>query len=235
MAILMVQLISLLSGVAAIGVVLVAYRRVRSVLALRFLLFLLSLWLVSLSFLLHQLEVLSGSVELFLAAAALNGMGSLAFIVAAPPFYHAFLGKPLTRAYRYAYAITDLLLLLVAVGLAWQRYRGLAVMLLHTLLFVVVLYGVLLIVTGYRTLPGQSRRRGAKIFAALSILLLPLYAETQPVLLGPFVHSHWFDAIALPLYLLSLSMLSIPLRPGGESWPICFSQADEISSQSRNS
>ncbi|MFP4302636.1 MAG: hypothetical protein ACLFQZ_11465 [Spirochaetaceae bacterium] len=210
MVLLSVQIVALLPSVVAIPMLFLAYRRGRSLLALRFALFLITLWIVSLSFALHQLEVITGRVEFFFAAAALNGLGSLAFIAAAPPFYHAALTIPLTRPFRYGYAAVDLLLLFVASGLAWERYRGVAVMLLHTLLFVAVLYGVLLVAIRYRALAEPTRRRGARIFVLLSLLLLPLYLESRMVLLGPFVHSHWFDAIALPLYLLSLSVLTIP-------------------------
>lgn len=211
MTALFLQFLSLVLGTAALTLLLLVYREQRRRLALRYALVLGSIWLLAFSYLLHQLELLTGRVELFLAAALLNSLGSLAYIVLAPPFYHALLGKPLTRPWRYGYTILDLLLLLLAAGLAWERYRGLAVMVLHILLFIMALYGVSLITIRYRLLAEARLRRAAGAFALLVALFLPpLYLEPRPQLLAPFIHSHWTDAVALPLFLLFLSALSIP-------------------------
>lgn len=190
---------------------LLVHWEVRRSLSLRYTLFLFSLWLVALSYFFHQLELLTGRKELFLAAAATHSLGSLAYIVVAPPFYHAALGKPLTKAHRWGYATMDLLVLFLALGLAWERYRGPAVVLLHTLLFALVLYGTVLIALSYRTLAEEPLRRAAGAFALLSLLFFPpLYIESRPELLAPFIYSHWFDGVAIPLFVLSVSALSIP-------------------------
>lgn len=215
MTALFLQFLSLVAGTVAITTLLLIYRGQRRRFALRYALFLGSLWLVAFSFLLHQLDLLVGDVRLFFAAALVHSLGSLAFVLVAPPCYHAALGMPLTRGWRYLYALLDLLVLLLTVGLAWERYRGLAVLVLHITLFPLVLYGALLVALRYRTLVETSLRRALGGFVLLAAIFLPpLYLESRLELLAPFIHSHWFDSVALPLFFLFLSLLSIPFVLG---------------------
>lgn len=222
---LFLQILSVVAGFVAIATLLAAYRRHRRRLALRYALFLGSLCLVAVSFLLHQLYLLIGDVRFFFAAALANSLGSLAFVIVAPPCYHFALGLPFSRGWRYVYAFLDLMVLLIALGLAWERYRGLAVTLLHITFFLFVLYGTLLIGVRFRTLPISLRRALATFVLLVAIFFPPVYLESRPELLAPFVHSHWFDGVALPLFLLVLSLLSLPFVPAYLDRPPYFNAA----------
>ena len=101
--------------------------------------------------------------------------------------------------------------LFLTFGLAWERYRGLAVTLLHVLLFVFILYGVLFGVVRYGKTAEPRRRKGIILFTLVSLLLLPpLYIPIRPELLAPFIHWSWYDPLAFPLFQLLLALSSLP-------------------------
>jgi DNA-binding CsgD family transcriptional regulator len=159
----------------------------------------------------NELVILSGAHRLFLIAALINSLGSIAYVFVAPFFYHAVLGIPMTPWTRRFYLAFDLLVLFFVVGLAWERYRGLAVIVLHALLFGMVLYGVVLVALRYRHLAEASLRRAVRVFVVLSLILFPpMYWEARPEEIAPLVRNDWLDGVALPAYYLILCALSLP-------------------------
>lgn len=187
-----------------------AYREQRRHLVFRYLLFLGSLWVVVFAFALNELSLLTGRPRLFLLAALINSLGNIAFIVVAPLFYHAVLETPMTPWTRRFYLAFDIIVLLFVLGLAWERYRGLAVIVLHSLLFAMVLYGALLGALRYRHLREASLRRVVRVFVVLSLVCLtPIYWEGRPEEIAPLVRNDWLDGVALPGYYLIICVLSV--------------------------
>ena len=172
------------------------------------LIFLAALQLMALSFVFHELYLLSPQGGWFIAAVTSYGLGALILIIFAPLFYHAALRRSISRIRRYLYAVTDLLILCLTLGLFWERYRGLGVIILSVLAFFVLLYGVLFGVISYRNLNDLRLRRGVILFSLLVLaFLLPLYRAPSLATLAPFVREHWYDGIGFPLFTAGISLL----------------------------
>lgn len=208
---LLIQFFALTAGTAAITALLFAYREQHRGLAVSYTLFLGSLWLIVFAFGINELALLTAGNELFLVAALGNSLGSMAYIFVAPVFYHAVLGTPMTSRLRRAYVAFDALLVFFVVGLAWERYRGVAVIVLHSMLFAMVLYGIALIALRYRHLAEASLRRAVRVFVLLSLAFFPpMYWEARPEEIAPLVRNDWLDGFALPAYYFLLCTLSLP-------------------------
>ncbi len=205
------QFLALTGGTASITALVFAYREQHRRLAVSYSLFLGSLWIIVFAFGVNELSRLTADVELFLVAALGNSLGSIAYVFVAPSFYHAVLGTPMTSRLRRCYVAFDALLACFVIGLAWERYRGLAVIVLHSMLFVMVLYGIVLIALRYRHLAETSLRRAVRIFVVLSLLFFPpMYWEARPEAIAPLARNDWLDGVALPVYYLLLCALSLP-------------------------
>ena len=208
---LLLQFLALTAGTAAITALVFAYREQHRRLAVSYSLFLGSLWIIVFAFGVNELSQLTADVELFLVAALGNSLGSIAYVFVAPSFYHAVLGTPMTSRLRRGYVAFDALLACFVIGLAWERYRGLAVIVLHSMLFVMVLYGIVLIALRYRHLAEASLRRAVRIFVVLSLVFFPpMYWEARPEEIAPLARNDWLDGVALPVYYLLLCALSLP-------------------------
>ncbi|MFP4330930.1 MAG: hypothetical protein ACOC28_04165 [Alkalispirochaetaceae bacterium] len=203
MIILSVQALSALAAFGLIAYLAFLYRRYPRRATRRLALIVAALGLMALSFFLHRIHLQGdeGGVALFRAAAAVNGVGSLLFFLFAPPAYRFILGIPAAKAARYGQAILATLILLLALGLAWQRHRGIAVTLLHQLFVLSTIYTGGFCLYHLRDLAEPGVRLSALIQGIASLVLIPpFYIEVSVNALGPFIHSHPADALALPVY-----------------------------------
>ena len=206
----LIEPLILFVGLGGIGALLRRHRLQKDPLLLRAAILLATLEVLTLSFMLNRLDSAEAPRELFLAAAILNGAGALGYFLTAPAFFHRLVALPLSRRWLYGYAVVDLAVLFVALGLAWERYRGVAISLLHLLFFVVTVYGALLLLARYRRIEAGNRRTVSLLFLAATPLLIPLYLEAEPFLPAPFIHGDSYDALGIPLFHVALA-LGMPL------------------------
>lgn len=170
-------------------------------------LFLLGMQLVALSYLFRQLHLLTGREEWFPTTIVVHGVGALTLIVVAPLFYHGALRRSISRFGRYIYAVADLLILLLIGGLFWERYRGVAVIVVNLLFALALLYGVLLGAERYRLLD-RPQRRGVLVFALLLVgLLTPVYVGESVAAAAPFIWERWYDGVGVPFFSCAVSLL----------------------------
>lgn len=207
MAALMVQSAALITSVALLFYCLTLYRRFRRTDSLRLALLAGTPAIIALSFALHSLQGELSGFTLFRLAAVANGVGSVLYIILTPVAVRGLLGIPLGRGRRYLHTLSSITLLFLLIGLAWQHHRGVAVTVAHQLFILSASYTALLCLLHLHRLAEASLRVSAAVYGAVTLILLPpFYLETRWETLGPFLHSHPADALALPLCVIITSL-----------------------------
>ncbi len=234
-------LFSLAAGVAAVSLVLVQAHERQRRLALSFAGFLFSLWLITLSFALADYTLVlsrtgSGGESLYfgslhlpavfsLLSNTIGAAGSILYIFVAPHFYHSLLGVPVRRVYKIAYRLLYGTMLVFLGLLLIPSLRETAAVLLNTILFTLVFYGIVLIAFGYKRITEASLRKAIQVFILLAaVFFLPMFLEAriQSVegsrLIGTLQH------FALPSFFGILSLLSLPFTARRLRRPAFFAE-----------
>lgn len=203
-------LTSLFLGVSVVTIILLLGREQHRRLALAYAGFLASIWIILLSFAIEDFyRLIAHPVDWPLPAMALNGIGSISYLLVAPFFYHSILGVPITPKFALPYrciggsTVAGIALIFI------PTLRSGALIALNILLFAVIFYGIVMITLGFRRITERSLRRAIAVFVFLAALFFPLmFLESVPWLgerpLGGATN------FALPTFYGMLSALSVP-------------------------
>ncbi len=198
-------ILALIAGTAALSQTLLLWRRHRKIVIRRYALFLLSLLLILLGFLVDlyaRVAGLAGLAESRITVWILQAAGGLLYIFTCPFFFHSLAGLEVKGAARVAFfAIDAAVLLLAAANIASPSFQP-AVYALSGALFGMIAYGILFIALHLRGIGEKLLRRAIGIFFGLSAVFFPLMLLDVATQLLPF-------NLAQPLYFLVLNCLTI--------------------------
>lgn len=203
-------LAALMIGVVAVTLVLILGREQHRRLAVSYAGFLTSIWIILLSFAIAGFaSLLVGEETWRVPAMVVNGVGSLAYMVAAPFFYHAVLGLPIGPRFSMLYRFVGGLLLAGVALMFIPSIQSGAIVALNALLFATILYGIVLIALGYRRIVERTLRRAIVVFIVLATIFFPLmFLESVPWLGDRPLED--VTNFALPTFYVFLAALSIP-------------------------
>lgn len=145
--------------------------------------------------------------ELYLAAMSL---GNLLYICISPFFFHSLLGLAVTKPKMIFFICSDVLLGSAALLYFMFRWEALLFGVLIPSLFLMLGYGIVLILFNLKNIGDPGLRRVLKFFCFVSALFLPLlYLDAmfeRIALLAPFAP---FGLLTLPAYFITVNVLCI--------------------------
>jgi DNA-binding CsgD family transcriptional regulator len=147
--------------------------------------------------------------------------GNFLYIAVAPFFYHALVGRPVAPPVKIASLAVDFGLGTAAVVYVVFRPPFVLYGLLIPSLFVMLAYGIVLILANLRNVGDPALRRGLRVFCVVSALFLPLLAldavyDRLPALapLRPF------GLLTLPAWFIAVNLLCIFFAEGRFNHPV---------------
>lgn len=206
-------LLALMSGTAALSQSVLFYQRYRKRVIRRFLVFLLSLCLILISFIVRAYSEIAalpkGGAAASIAWIAMAA-GGLTFIFVAPYFYGSLLGFDLSRGWRFAFSGLDAFVVGWAIVDLLRPGEVLPALFLSAMLLAMILLGIVLIVVKLGSVSDRILRLALTVFLWTTAGFVPLLLVDW--LLGRvrwLAPVGFLNGTALPLYLLTVSGLSI--------------------------
>ncbi|OHD54569.1 MAG: hypothetical protein A2Y33_03445 [Spirochaetes bacterium GWF1_51_8] len=207
-----VFLFSLITGFASILLAFFIYLKYRKIAVLFYIFFLFSLFLIILYFFFHNF----GGVATHLGTMPddpfvllIQYIGSYAFIVVAPFFYHYILGLEIGRGKKIFFFLADTVVLAATVVYYITRLPAIGFGILIPSLALTILYGLVLIAIHFRRIPDRGLKNSVRTFLIVTACFFPLILADMfdSAILGITLFPMGF--FALPAYYLVINILSI--------------------------
>jgi DNA-binding CsgD family transcriptional regulator len=205
--------LALVAGTVSMSQTFMVWQRYRKHVIRTYGVFLLSLYLILVGFLVNMYASIAlpgGSLEARSIVWIVQAAGGILFIAASPSFYHSLVDLPFTRTRRILFFVLDALVCVAALcAVAFPRWLP-ADEFLAGVLFGMIVYGLVFIAARLGRVGDRTLRRALVIFIALTAVFFPLMVIDAAMEFLPFLAVFGFlENLAQPLYFLVLNCLTI--------------------------